>query len=72
MDQETMVRNIDVARFLIRTKYSMVLNESINIGVNDNAYSIKLVKDVHGPKMIVVPKDWHDGIQNEGSLESEE
>lgn len=73
MDQESNERKkMDVARFLIRTKYYMILNESINIGVNDNTYSIKLVEYMHGPKRIVVPKEWHEGILNESSSEMEE
>ncbi|XP_058775700.1 uncharacterized protein LOC131649953 [Vicia villosa] len=54
IDEETKNHTkLDVARFLIRTKYLMNLNESINVGVNENFYSIKLVEDMHGPKRLV-------------------
>lgn len=57
MDKETReLSRMDIARFLIRTKYSMVLNESINVGVNDHVYFIKLSEDMHGPKSIEIPK----------------
>lgn len=56
-DDETrdLVR-MDVARFQIKTKYSMVLNEAFKLEVNDHVYNVKLVEDVHGPKRIVVAK----------------
>ncbi|XP_058741575.1 uncharacterized protein LOC131613953 [Vicia villosa] len=47
---------MDVARFMIRTKSSMVLNETFNLEVNKHVYGIKLVEDMHGPKRIVVPQ----------------
>lgn len=43
--QETM----NVARILINTKYSMMLNETYNIGINDYVFQIKLVEDHHEP-----------------------
>lgn len=55
LDDETRDNSrMDVARFLIRTKSSLVLNESINVEVNDHVYGIKLVEDMHVPKRIVV------------------
>lgn len=48
---------MDVARFMIRTKSSMVLNESFNVEVNKHVYGVKLVEDMHGPKRLVVLKE---------------
>lgn len=57
-DEETEKHmKLDVSRLLIRTKYSMVLHETMNVEVNDKIYRIKLLEDMHGPKKIVVPKD---------------
>lgn len=69
-DEETEENTkLDVVRFLIRTKYLINLNESITVGVNENVYNIKLVKDMHGPKRIVVPKEAISGDQSSCSLE---
>lgn len=48
---------MDVTRFLIRTKSTMVLNESFSLEVNEYVYGIKLVEDMHGLKQIVIPQD---------------
>ena len=45
-----------VVRFLIKTKYSLNLNETFNIEINRRIYRVKLVEYLHGPKRIVVPK----------------
>ncbi|KAI5438061.1 hypothetical protein KIW84_023976 [Lathyrus oleraceus] len=55
-DEETEKhKNLDVARFLIKTKYSLNLNETFNVDVNNRIYRVKLVEDMHGPKRILVP-----------------
>lgn len=46
----------DMARILVCTKYNLVLNESFNIRVNGEAYSIKVVEYSQGPLRIVRPK----------------
>lgn len=57
-DDETREQvKMDVARFLVRTKYSMVLNETFNMEINDNIYRIKMVDDMHEPKYIIIPKE---------------
>lgn len=43
--QETM--NVEI--IFINTKYSMMLNETYNIGINDYVFQIKLVEDHHEP-----------------------
>lgn len=48
-------KRLDVAPFLIRTKSSMVFNESLNLEVNEHVYESKLVEDMHGPQRIVIP-----------------
>lgn len=48
--------NLDVARFLIKTKFSINLNEVTNVEINEKVYRIKLFEDFHGPKQIVVRK----------------
>lgn len=55
LDEETHKRTrMDVARILVRTKYSLVLNQTFNVEINDKVYSIKMVEDMHGPKRLVV------------------
>lgn len=50
-DDETRTQTkMSVARFLVITKYTMVLNEYFNMDINNNVYIIKLVKDDHNPK----------------------
>lgn len=51
-DDETREQvKMDVARILVRTKYSMVLNETFNMEINDNIYRIKMVEDMHEPNI---------------------
>lgn len=45
---------MDIVRILVTT-YSLVLNETFNVEINDNVFSVKLVEDMHGPKRTVVP-----------------
>lgn len=55
-DDETKAQSkFDVATIMVRIKYNLVLNEYFNIGVNGEAYSIKIVEDANGPKRIVFP-----------------
>lgn len=58
---------MDVARFMIRTNFSWVLNQSINVEVNDHVYEIKLVEDMHGPKHKAVLNDTKVMDSSEGS-----
>lgn len=51
-DETKNLKRMDMARFLVRTKYSLVINETVNIEINNHVYSIKLVEDMHGPKRI--------------------
>lgn len=53
----------DIVIFFIKTKYSMNLNETFNVDVNNKIYRVKLVEDMHGPKRIFIPKV--DSIVNE-------
>lgn len=72
MDKETRThKRVEVARFMIRTKYSLVLNETINIYINDHIYCIKLVEDMHGPKRFFVPvdRDEEESSNKDKSLE---
>lgn len=56
LDDETKNHvKFDVARILVRTKYNLVLNECFNIGVNGEAFSIKIVEESQGPLRIVLP-----------------
>lgn len=49
-DEETSkLLKLDMARFLIRMKSSMVLNQVINVEINEHVYRIKMVEDMHGP-----------------------
>ncbi|CAI8613624.1 unnamed protein product [Vicia faba] len=58
MDEDTKNHNkLDVARVMVRTKYNLVLNETFNIGVNREAFSIKIVEDSQGPLRIVMAKN---------------
>lgn len=45
----------DIAIFFIKTRYSMNLNETFNVDVNNKIYRVKLVEDMHGPKRIFIP-----------------
>lgn len=51
----------EVARIMVKTKYNFILNETFNIGVNREAYSIKIVEDAYGPKRIVFPEGKMNG-----------
>lgn len=63
---------MDVARFLVRTKYSLMLNETINVEINDHVYRIKMVEDMHGPKHIFITHDSIKGDLSEDSNMEEE
>lgn len=63
---------MDVTRFLVRTKYSMVLIETLNMEINDNIYRIKMVDDMHEPKHIVIPKEVEGGGSHENSSSEED
>lgn len=72
LDEETSnQKKLDVAKFMIRTKYSLVLNETINVDINDHVYSIKLVEDMHGPKRLYVPTELKDEDSSVQSLSEE-
>lgn len=43
---------------MVRTKYILVLNETFNIGVNCDVYSIKLLEDSYGPLRISLPSNF--------------
>ena len=45
---------MDVARILVRTKYTMILNEAFNMEINNNVYRIKLVEDEYVLKRILM------------------
>ncbi|KAI5411675.1 hypothetical protein KIW84_056664 [Lathyrus oleraceus] len=56
---------MDVMRFLIRTRYSIVTNESLNVNINGSLFKLKLVEDTQGPMRILMP-----GMIEEQSSES--
>lgn len=43
---------MDVARILVRTKCSMVLDETLNIKINEDVLRLKVVEDLHAPLRI--------------------
>lgn len=47
---------MDVARILVRTKSSIVLNDVFNVKINDDAFRIKEVEDLHGPLRVNLSK----------------
>lgn len=49
-DETDKQQNLNVARYLIKTKFAMNLNEVFNVKINEKIYRIKLVEDFHGPK----------------------
>lgn len=57
--------SMDVARILVRIKYSSYLNENFNMEINNNIFNIKLVEDMHGSKWIQIPKWSNDGDSSE-------
>ncbi|CAL5211658.1 unnamed protein product [Lathyrus oleraceus] len=59
--------NMDVARFMVRTKSSMVLNEAFNVHVNDEVFMLKLVEDSHGPLRIRMNKDQNKKVDSNSS-----
>lgn len=62
LDEETSKqKKMDVARILVRAKYSSDLNENFNMEINNNIFNIKLVEGMHGPKRIHIPKWSNDG-----------
>lgn len=38
---------------MVRTKYILVLNETINVKINDDVFRIKVVEDSQGPLRVV-------------------
>lgn len=46
---------MDVARILLRTKFSLVLNEAFNVNINGNMFNFKVVMDPHEPLRICLP-----------------
>lgn len=48
-DETDKQQNLNVARYLIKTKFAVNLNEVFNVKIN-KIYRIKLVEDFHGPK----------------------
>lgn len=49
------------------TKYNQVLNETFNIYVNGEAYSIKIVEDSQGPLRIVLSENLMNARHNRNS-----
>lgn len=47
---------MDVARILLKKKFSIVLNETYNIGIKDDVFRIKVVEDHHRPLRITKMK----------------
>lgn len=41
--------NMGVTRFVVRTKYILVLNETFNVQINEYVFWIKVVEDSQGP-----------------------
>lgn len=63
----------DVAKILVKTKYCLVLNQMFNVEINDKNYRVKLVKDMHVPKRIFIPKEPRvENFEEESSWCSEE
>lgn len=55
-DEETHKHvKFNVARILVRTKHNLVFNQTINIGVNGETYSINMEEDSQGSLRIVMP-----------------
>lgn len=53
-DDNTSKRDcMDLARFIVRTKCAVVLNETFNIPINDVTFRIKMTEDTHGPLCIM-------------------
>lgn len=57
---------MDVVRILVRTKYSMILNERFNVENNKSMLRIKLCEHAQGPMMTIVPKFLDTGDAQEG------
>lgn len=74
LDKETRDQsNIDAAIILVKTKYSLVLNEFFNVGINDEVFNIKMEEDMHGPKRIEEPRRKRNGnIMNVETSSDEE
>lgn len=59
-------------RILVRTKYSMVLNASIMVDINDNVYKFKLLEVAHGPKKLMEISKLHEDSSEVKSSEEED
>lgn len=69
-DEATLKRDcMDVARFLVRTKCSIVLNESFSVQINDEVFRIKMVEDYHAPLRIGV-RNKHE-CSNKSEIDSD-
>lgn len=67
-DDNTIIQiNMDVTRFMVRTKSSMVLNEAFNVHANDEVFMLKLVEDSHGPLRIRMNKDQNKKVDSDSS-----
>lgn len=45
---------MDVARILVRTKYTLVLSETFNDGINNYIFRIKMIEDLKGLFRVVI------------------
>lgn len=53
-----------VVRILVRTKCNSVLNETFNIGINNEVFRVKIIEDCQGPMRIVLPKGLVEDANN--------
>lgn len=54
-DEDTKkLKNLDMARILVRTKYCLGLNQTHNLSINGDVFRIKVVEYIYGPMRMVL------------------
>lgn len=54
-DNTRLQQKMDVARILVRTKYSNILNDVMEVLINNVSFKINIVEDSYEPLRIVLP-----------------
>lgn len=56
VEETTKQSKMNVVRILVRTKYSLVLNETFNVEINNNVFGVKILEDSQRLMWITIPK----------------
>ena len=72
VEETTKQSKMDVARILVRTKYSLVLNETFDVEINNNVFGVKILEDSQRLMWIKIPKfTKFEGAQKESEFSLE-